>query len=192
MKTGCLVLGLVLVLGCASKARSEPIAIPLPKPPRPVAELVAQLTAQDAPSRASAAWDLARAGEVDSGGIQALVTALDDPSEPVREGAIWALAHIEGGALRVRQLMDSPPKALVLTKPQYPDYAYQNKIEGTVVVVILINSLGRVAHTEILQSVPHLDEAALACVRDWRFEPAQRGGKPVASVAHAPVMFRIY
>ena len=192
MKTGCLVAGLLLVLGCASRPRSEPITIPLPKPPRPVAELVVQLAAQDAPTRASAAWALAGAGEVDSGVIQALVTALDDPSEPVREGATWALAHVKGGGLRDAQLMDSPPKVLVLTKPQYPDYAFHKKIEGTVVVVILINSLGRIVHTEILQSVPHLDEAALACVRDWRFEPAQRGGRPVATVAQAPVMFRIY
>ena len=142
MKTGCLVLGLVLVLGCASKPRSEPIAIPLPKPLRPVAELVAQLAAQDAPTRASAAWAVAGAGEVDSGVIQALVTARDDPSEPVREGATWALAHVNGGALRSEQEWDSPPKILVQPRPQYPYYAYQNKIEGTVVVTILINALG--------------------------------------------------
>jgi TonB family protein len=56
----------------------------------------------------------------------------------------------------------------------------------------LINSLGKVAYAEIRQSIPHLDEAALTCVRDWLFEPAQRGGKPVATVAVAPVTFRIY
>jgi TonB family protein len=120
------------------------------------------------------------------------VTALDDPSEPVREAATWALTHVKGRGLRVGQLMDSPPKALVITKPQYPYYAFHKKIEGTVVVVILINSLGKVAHAEIRESILHLDEAALACVRDWQFEPAQRGGKPVACVAQAPVMFRIY
>jgi TonB family protein len=184
--------GLVLVLGCASKPRSAPVTIPLPKPPRPVAELVAQLAAQDAPTRASAAWALAGADEVDSGVIQALVTALADPSEPVREGATWALAHVNGGALRNEQEWDSPPKILVQPRPQYPDYAFHKKIEGTVMVVILINSLGKVAHAEIRESIPHLDEAALACVRDWLFEPAQRGGKPVATVAVAPVMFRIY
>jgi TonB family protein len=123
--------------------------------------------------------------------IETLVTALDDPSEPVREAATWALAHVSGGRPREQQT-DSPPKLLVQPKPQYPYYAYQKKIEGTVVVMILINSLGKVAYAEIRQSIPHLDEAALTCVRDWLFEPAQRGGKPVATVAVAPVTFRIY
>jgi TonB family protein len=110
----------------------------------------------------------------------------------VREAATWALAHLKGGGLRLKQLTDSPPKVLALTKPQYPDYAFHQKIEGTVRVEFLINSLGKVAHAEIRQSVPRLDEAALACVRDWLFEPAQRGGKPVPTVAQAPVTFRIY
>lgn len=90
----------------------------------------------------------------------------------MREAATWALAHVKSGGLRDEHLRDSPPKVLVLTKPQYPYYAFQKKIEGTVVVTILINALGKVAHAEIRQSVPHLDEAALACVRDWLFEPA--------------------
>jgi protein TonB len=120
------------------------------------------------------------------------MTSLDDPSEPVREGATWALGHVNGGGLRDEQEWDSPPKILVQPRPQYPYYAYQNKMEGTVVVTILINALGKVSHAEIRQSIPHLDEAALACVRDWLFEPAQRGGKPVATVATAPVTFRIY
>jgi protein TonB len=99
---------------------------------------------------------------------------------------------VKGGGLRDETLRDAPPRILLQTTPQYPYYAFHKKIEGTVGVVILINSLGKVSHAEIRESVPHLDEAALACVRDWLFEPARRGGKPVATVARAPVTFRIY
>src|SRR5712692_5081148 len=83
-------------------------------------------------------------------------------------------------------------RVLVQTKPLYPRTAFNDKLASTVMVEILISELGKVAHAEIRESVPGLDEAALASVRDWRFEPATRGGKPVACLAIAPVTFRYY
>jgi protein TonB len=65
-------------------------------------------------------------------------------------------------------------------------------VQGVVVMEILIGENGEVAHAEVTTSVPGLDEAALACVRPWRFEPARHGGRPVATVARAPVAFRIF
>jgi len=59
-------------------------------------------------------------------------------------------------------------------------------------VEFLIDVKGRVASTRIIRSVPGLDEAAVECVRKWRFEPARKAGKVVATVARAPVTFRIY
>jgi outer membrane biosynthesis protein TonB len=37
-----------------------------------------------------------------------------------------------------------------------------------------------------------LDAAALQTVYQWLFEPARKHGVPVATIAHAPVAFRIY
>jgi protein TonB len=91
-----------------------------------------------------------------------------------------------------KELMDSSPRVLVQTKPLYPDAAYRQKLEGTVLVEFLVNEQGRVSHAEIRGSLPGLDEAALACVRNWQFEPAKRNGKPVACLAQAPVTFRIH
>ena len=76
--------------------------------------------------------------------------------------------------------------------PSYPEAAFKKKVEGTVLVEILIGEEGEVAHAEIRRSIRYLDEAALACVREWQFEPARRGERPVATVAHVPVAFRIY
>jgi outer membrane biosynthesis protein TonB len=39
--------------------------------------------------------------------------------------------------------------------------------------------------------VPLLDAAAVAAVRQWVFAPALRKGRPVATLAIAPVAFRI-
>jgi TonB family protein len=86
---------------------------------------------------------------------------------------------------------DSPPRPLRQARPQYPREAFQKKIQGTVLVEILIDSDGRVTRSRILQSVPGLDEAALDCMRSWTFTPARKGGRAVPTMAHVPITFRI-
>jgi len=87
---------------------------------------------------------------------------------------------------------DSPPRPIKITRPQYPQEAFVKKVEGTVVVEILIDSQGRVVRARVIQSVPLLDAAALQTVYQWIFQPAIKHGRPVPTIAHAPVAFRIY
>ena len=87
---------------------------------------------------------------------------------------------------------DRPPRPIKMTQPVYPQEAFVKKIEGTVVVEIWIDIHGNVVQTRILQSIPLLDAAALATVKQWRFEPALKAGRPVMTAARAPVTFRIY
>jgi protein TonB len=87
---------------------------------------------------------------------------------------------------------DQPPRPIKITKPQYPQEAFVKKIEGTVTVEILIDVGGNVARARVVQSIPALDQAALQTVYQWRFSPAIKNGHPVSTIAHAPVMFRIY
>jgi len=87
---------------------------------------------------------------------------------------------------------DQPPRPIKLTKPQYPQEAFIKKIEGTVIVEILIDATGRVIRARVIQSVPMLDKAAVQTVYQWVFSPAIKRGQPVATIANAPVAFRIY
>jgi periplasmic protein TonB len=87
---------------------------------------------------------------------------------------------------------DQPPRPIKLTKPQYPQEAFIKKIEGTVIVEILIDSTGRVIRARVIQSVPMLDAAAVRTVYEWVFSPAMKHGRPVATIANAPVAFRIF
>jgi protein TonB len=87
---------------------------------------------------------------------------------------------------------DSAPRPIKITRPQYPQEAFVKKIEGTVLVEILIDSQGRVVRARVIQSVPLLDAAALQTVYQWIFQPAVKHGRPVPTIAHAPVAFRIY
>ena len=43
----------------------------------------------------------------------------------------------------------------------------------------MINEEGHVAQARVTRSVPFLDEAALAAVREWRFKPTLVNGQPV-------------
>jgi protein TonB len=87
---------------------------------------------------------------------------------------------------------DAAPRPIKITKPQYPQEAFVKKIEGTVLVEIYIDSQGRVVRARVIQSVPLLDAAALQTVYQWLFQPAVKHGRPVPTIAHAPVAFRIY
>jgi protein TonB len=87
---------------------------------------------------------------------------------------------------------DSPPRPIKITRPQYPQEAFIKKVEGTVLVEILIDSQGRVTRARVLQSIPLLDAAAIQTVYQWVFQPAVKHGRPVPTIAQAPVAFRIY
>jgi protein TonB len=87
---------------------------------------------------------------------------------------------------------DQPPKPIKITRPQYPQEAFVKKIEGEVIVEILIDSTGAVVRARVIQSIPALDAAAIQTVKEWRFSPAIKNGRPVATIANAPVRFRIF
>ena len=58
------------------------------------------------------------------------------------------------------------------------------------VLAIVIETDGAVGDMRIMSS-PHPDfiEPAIACVRQWRFHPALKGGAPVAVTAKVEVAF---
>jgi TonB family protein len=87
---------------------------------------------------------------------------------------------------------DEPPKAVHITRPEYPKDAFEKKIEGTVVVRMLIDEKGRVATAGVVESIPALDRAAIDCVKTWTFNPATKNGRAVVTFANAPVTFRIF
>lgn len=87
---------------------------------------------------------------------------------------------------------DQPPRPVKITRPQYPTEAFDKKIEGVVMVEILIETSGRVSKARVIQSVPLLDEAAARSTCRWIFLPAMKDGQALPATAHAPITFRIY
>ena len=58
---------------------------------------------------------------------------------------------------------------------------------------IIIDKTGAVARPEIVRPAGYgLDEQAVTGVRNWKFEPAMRDGKPVAMEMFVQVAFNLY
>src|SRR5262245_15557044 len=103
---------------------------------------------------------------------------------------LMAAAPLAAQALAKPSAYDEPPKVRKMTKPAYPKESFNKKIEGTVEIELVIDEQGRVTNPVVLKSVAGLDQAALDCVKQWKFWPAVKDGLPVKTTALAPVIFR--
>lgn len=87
---------------------------------------------------------------------------------------------------------DEPPMALSMPRPRFPKQALRDGIRGRVVLRALITERGTVEVLRILRSVPGLDAEAIRVVEsEWRFRPARRNGRPVASLSNLVVRFSL-
>ena len=75
----------------------------------------------------------------------------------------------------------STPRLLVQVPPKYTDDALLRKVQGTVVLELVVTKEGRPAEVRVRRSLDPggLDERAVAAVNDWRFEPGRLAGRPV-------------
>ena len=88
--------------------------------------------------------------------------------------------------------VDELPEAITRVAPNYPEAARKAGTQGTVILNVLVDRDGKVADTRIASSVPGLDDAAAAAVRQWRFKPAMERGSPVAVWVIVPVKFSLH
>ncbi len=84
-----------------------------------------------------------------------------------------------------------PPKMLTILHPKYPFSAKNNKIQGQVVVKILITKTGEIKEMDIVQSIPALDDAALNALKKMKFKPGKFRGKPADTWIMIPVDFTL-
>jgi protein TonB len=99
-----------------------------------------------------------------------------------------------GGRLRIEDNVgvSKPPEPLVKVAPTYPKVAREAGIEGTVVVIALVDTQGRVAKAQVHESIAMLDVAALSAVRKWTFKPALTvEGSPIEARVLVPVTFTL-
>jgi TonB family protein len=82
------------------------------------------------------------------------------------------------------------PEAIYSPDPEYSDEARAAKIEGTVVMWIVISGEGNVTTVKIVRCLGYgLDESAVRAVSQWRFKPATKDGNPIAVQVNVAVTF---
>lgn len=87
--------------------------------------------------------------------------------------------------------VDSPPRARQRSQVDYPRRARERGITGYVTMNLLINADGEVERVNVLESEPAgvFDDAAVASVSAWRFDPATYKGIPVKLWAKQTLRF---
>jgi len=167
-----------------------PLRIDPSRPARPMNldPAIAPIVAPDgiAPERI----DVSPGGTTDSGGPPAIGTI--DGIGPAGIGVIDA-APAPPPAVPIRLHAGiREPRKIVDVAPIYPVLAQASRIEGLVIIEAIIDEHGAVQSARVLRSLPLLDEAALAAVRQWRYTPALLNGVPVPVIMTVTVRFQLH
>ncbi|MGB9255266.1 MAG: TonB family protein [Candidatus Korobacteraceae bacterium] len=87
----------------------------------------------------------------------------------------------------------TPPRTISAPNPEYPKDARQSKVEGTVVLWLIVGPDGSAHNIRVDRGLGHgLDENAIAAVQRWKFDPATIDGKPVPVSVNVEVNFRLH
>ena len=86
-----------------------------------------------------------------------------------------------------------PPKELRQPSVQYPPISYDNAEEGTVTLLLAVQTDGSISDIRIARSSGYqrLDAAAVRSLRQAKFQPATCHGKPIAVRIHQSFIFKI-
>jgi protein TonB len=75
--------------------------------------------------------------------------------------------------------------------PQYPPEAGRKRIEGTVVLMAVIDKDGTVRDVQVVSGLPVLAQAAIDAVKQWRYKPYLLNGTPVEVASHITINFTL-
>ena len=86
----------------------------------------------------------------------------------------------------------TPPKVVRQVKPAYTAEARRAGIQGVVGLECVVEKDGRPGEIRVARALdPGLDEEAVKALRQWRFEPGRKDGKPVRVRVELEMTFTI-
>jgi len=84
------------------------------------------------------------------------------------------------------------PTVLYKVEPEYSEEARKAKYQGTVELVIEVDTNGKPRNLKVVRSLGlGLDEKAIEAVEKWKFRPGYKDGHPVVVQAYVEVNFRL-
>lgn len=81
------------------------------------------------------------------------------------------------------------PKLLHKVPPVYPEAAGLARLRGVVILEARVDVNGLVKDVKVLRGIPLLGDAALAAVRQWRYQPLLLNGAPTEFILTVTVNF---
>jgi len=86
----------------------------------------------------------------------------------------------------------TPPRVTSKTEPEYSEEARKARLEGTVILMIVVGADGNPRDLKVLRGLGlGLDEKAKEAVTKWHFAPGTNSGEPVDIKAQVQVDFRL-
>lgn len=91
------------------------------------------------------------------------------------------------------QEVDTPPSPLFKIKPRYPLIAKHQKTEGALLMQFTVNPKGETQDIRIMEADPPgiFNDSALEAVRQWRFNPGYKNGRPVSVRVSLPIKYHL-
>jgi len=85
-----------------------------------------------------------------------------------------------------------PAQILSKPTPAYTDEARQMKVEGEVLLEVVLEASGKVRVLRVVRGLGHgLDESAVRAAQQISFRPALRDGQPADSTAVLHIIFQL-
>jgi len=83
------------------------------------------------------------------------------------------------------------PSVLSKIDPEYSQEARDAKIQGTVIIYLEVDRAGNARNLRVVRGLGMgLDEKAIEAVKQWRFKPGLKDGRPVIVASHIDIEFR--
>ena len=114
---------------------------------------------------------------------------IDPPSESAEAEPSFA-AELDRKPLRVTS-SHLREHLLESATPEYPSIAKKARIQGMVLLEVLVSESGEVEHVEVIKGLPMgLEQASVTSIRQWRFKPFRSEGVPTPAVGQVALSFR--
>ena len=82
------------------------------------------------------------------------------------------------------------PKLVRKVNPEYPELARETRLSAFIILEVTVDTSGRVRDVTVLRGQPIFDDAAVAAVRQWIYQPLLQNGVPTEFVVSVTLSFK--
>ena len=99
-------------------------------------------------------------------------------------------ATVDNEIFQVAEGGITAPRIISRVEPTYTEEARRAKVGGTIILFMEITSSGTVENVVVLHGLEKgLDESAVRAIKQWKFAPATKDGRPVAVIMTVEMNF---